>query len=46
MIEKVDTVKSLLHGLGFMNEMDSGRIKRDAFFENWRDNIVGDARFK
>jgi hypothetical protein len=29
MIEKVDTVKNLLHGLGFMNEMDRGRIKRD-----------------
>ena len=31
MIEKVDTVKILLHGLGFMNEMDRGRIKRDEF---------------
>ena len=46
MIEKVDTVKNLLHGLGFMNEIDRGRIKRDEFLENWRDNIVGDARFK
>ena len=27
-----------------MNER--GRIKRDEFLENWRDNIVGNARFK
>ena len=29
-----------------MNEVDRGRIKRDEFLENWRDNVVGDARFK
>ena len=46
MIEKVDTVRNLLHGLGFMNEIDTGRIVRCEFLENWRDNIVGDARFK
>ena len=46
MIEKANTMKNLLHGLRFMNEMDRGRIKRDEFLENWGDNIVGDARFK
>ena len=30
-VEKVDTVKNLLHGLGFMNAMDRGRIRRDEF---------------
>ena len=27
MMEKVDTVKNLLHGLGFLNEMDRGKKK-------------------
>ena len=45
MIEKVDTVKHLLNGLGFRNDLDRGKIKRDNFLENWRETIVCDARF-
>ena len=45
-VEKAETANKLIKGLGFSSCVDPHKVKREAFEENWANNIVKDEAFK
>jgi hypothetical protein len=45
-LERVETVRGLLAGLGFASCVDRGKIDRESFLKNWEEGVVGRPEFQ